>query len=117
MEIKQNEVCRKISQQAYAKTDLKRFGFENFKPVSTPMLNSRKVPKPEKALEKPFAYRSTVVALMYLMLGTRLHQVYNISFLSSSLKNPSDENFVQVKSFLLRSPEALARDLQYTCTT
>lgn len=37
-----------ISQQAYTKSILKRFGFENCKLVSTPMLKSRQVLNQEK---------------------------------------------------------------------
>ncbi|GFU51038.1 retrovirus-related Pol polyprotein from transposon TNT 1-94 [Trichonephila clavipes] len=59
-----------INQKGYARKILKCFGFEECKPVATPMLKVAdcKSLKPKK--NSDFPYRQAVGALMYLMVGT-----------------------------------------------
>ncbi|KAF2891915.1 hypothetical protein ILUMI_14258 [Ignelater luminosus] len=77
----------KICQQAYAQKILERFGFQDCKPVSTPMTKEPENSKPIRESDKgsDFLYRQAVGALMYLMVGTRPDLVFSVSFLSRSL--------------------------------
>ncbi|GFY46934.1 copia protein [Trichonephila inaurata madagascariensis] len=85
-----------ISQKGYARKILKCFGFEECKPVVTPILKDCRLQKPETK-NSDFPYREAAGALMYLMVGTRLDIAYSVGFFSRSLENPSSENVVRVK--------------------
>lgn len=87
-----------VSQKGYAGKILQRFGFDECKPVATPMLkDSGTHQKPEDTTSPNFPYRQAVGALMYLMVGTRPDIAYSVGFLSRSLENPSAEDIVRVK--------------------
>lgn len=92
----------KICQQAYAKKILERFGFQDCKPVSTPMTKEPETGKEIRESEKrtDFPYRQAVGALMYLMVGTRPDLAFSVSFLSRSLDCPSLEDVSRLKRVL-----------------
>ncbi|GFY46270.1 integrase core domain protein [Trichonephila inaurata madagascariensis] len=79
-----------ISQNVYARKLLKCFGFEECKPVATPMLKDCRLQKSE-IKNSDFPHRQAVGALMYLMVGTRPDLAYSVTFLSRSLEKPSAE--------------------------
>ncbi|GFU40105.1 retrovirus-related Pol polyprotein from transposon TNT 1-94 [Trichonephila clavipes] len=83
-----------INQKGYARKILKCFGFEECKPVATPMLKDCRMQKSETK-NSDFPYRQAVGALMYLMVGTRPDLAYSAGFLSRSLENPSAEDIVK----------------------
>jgi hypothetical protein len=85
-----------VSQKGYARKILQRFGFDECKPVETPMLKDSGLQEPNIKVTD-FRYRQAVGALMYLMVGTRPDLAYSIGFLSRSLENPSAEDIVRVK--------------------
>ncbi|GFW24360.1 retrovirus-related Pol polyprotein from transposon TNT 1-94 [Trichonephila clavipes] len=85
-----------INQKGYARKILKCFGFEECKPVATPMLKDCRLQKSETK-NSDFPYRQAVGALMYLMVGTRPDLAYSVGFLSRSVENPSAEDIVKVK--------------------
>lgn len=86
-----------VSQKGYARKILQRFGFDQCKPVATPMLKDSEFQKLEDGKEPDFPYRQAVGALMYLMVGTRPDIAYSVGFLSRSLEKPSAEDVVRVK--------------------
>lgn len=86
-----------VSQKGYARKILKRFGFDECKPVATPMLKDSRLQNPEDDKISDFPYRQAVGALMYLMLGTRPDLAYSVGFLSRTLENPSSDDIVRVK--------------------
>ena len=97
-EIQQEEKFIKISQKAHAKKILEHFNFSECRPVSTPMLKGVEISTTGKADEvQKFPYRQAVGAVMYLMLGTRPNLAYSVRFISRSLENPTQEDFVRVK--------------------
>lgn len=91
----------KISQQAYAKKILERFGFQDCKPVSTPMIKEPDVPKESReSYITDFPYRQAVGALMYLMVGTRPDLAFSVSYLSRSLDCVTAEDVTRLKRVL-----------------
>lgn len=86
-----------ISQSAYSQKLLKRFRFEDCKPVSTPMLKGTDLTQCNKNGIGTFPYRQAVGALLYLMTGTRPDIAYSVSYLSRSLENPTQEDITRVK--------------------
>ncbi|GBM43531.1 Retrovirus-related Pol polyprotein from transposon TNT 1-94 [Araneus ventricosus] len=82
-----------ISQKAYARKILQRFGFEGCKPASTPMLKESRFQKPEDNKRQEFAIGS----LMYLMVDTRPDITYSVGYISRSLESPTAEYVVRVK--------------------
>lgn len=99
LEIKQHNDSVTVSQTAYARKILQRFGFDECKPVATPMLKDKNVGYQEGDTKTTvdFPYRQAIGALMYLMIGTRPDLAYSVGFLSRSLENPSTEDIVRVK--------------------
>ncbi|KAG5900037.1 hypothetical protein JTB14_009115 [Gonioctena quinquepunctata] len=81
------------------KEDSRNIEFSDCKPISTPMLNGRKILETGKESKKVsnFPYRQAVGARMYLMLGTRSDLAYSIEFLSRLLENPTAEDVAKVK--------------------
>lgn len=97
----------RIHQTSYVKKILKRFGMENCKPVSTPMVKDP-VPQETEKVDDYFLknYRQVVGALAYLMVCTRPDIAYPVSVVSRSLENPTHTDCVRLKRML--------RYLQYT---
>ena len=95
----QSDGSIEISQSGYAKKILQRFGFDECKPVQTPMLKGTDDTQLDK-MDSAYPYRQAVGALMYLMTGTRPDIAYSISYLSRSLENPTMDDITRVKRVL-----------------
>jgi hypothetical protein len=90
----------KISQPAYAKKVLERFGFENCKSVATPMIKNLEDSFESGKVESNFPYRELVGALMFLMTGTRPDLAYSVGYLSRVLDKSTTEDIVRAKRVL-----------------
>ena len=84
-----------LSQTAYIKAILRRFGLKEAKPLSTPMdphvqLTAEQSPKMTAKVAEMcnVPYREAVGSLMYASLGTHLDITYAVTALSHFLKNP-----------------------------
>lgn len=93
-----------LSQRAYIDASLCRFGFEDLKPITTPMdpsvrLTSDQSPKSttEIARMSKLPYKEAVGTLMYAALGTRPDIAYAIQVLSKFSKNPGEAHWDAVK--------------------
>jgi hypothetical protein len=86
----------KINQSGYARKTLERFGFDECKPVQTPMLKGTDDTQINRE-DSSYPYRQAVGALMYLMIGTRPDIAYSISYLSRSLEKPTSDDVTKVK--------------------
>ena len=93
-----------LSQMAYIKSILEKFGFENLRPFAVPMdpntklstANSPKTPHDFAAMrDKP--YREVVSSAQYASCGTRLNITYIINTLSQYLENPGPAHWTTVK--------------------
>lgn len=90
----------RVSQEAYAKKVLEKFGMNDCHPVSTPII--KETVEPGKDMQeasnlKEFPYRQAVGALMYLMTGTRPDIAYAVGVVSRSLENPTPSDVIKVK--------------------
>lgn len=114
LEIQRSSDGIKISQEAYAKKMLEKFGFSECKPVSTPMeKGSASIDKNEIIDEKDFPYRRVVGSLMYLMIGSRPDLAFSVGFLSRSLENPTKEDVIRTKRVLRYVAGTLSRGITY----
>ena len=93
-----------LSQAAYIKYILEKFGFENLKPYTVPMDPNTKLSttdSPKTSLEfaamrdKP--YHEMVGSAQYTSCGTRLNITYIVNTLSQYLKNPGPAHWTAVK--------------------
>jgi len=89
----------KIHQSGYTKRLLKQFGMSECRPCVTPIISSEKavVSDSTETDSVKFPYRSAVVAVMYLMTGTRPDIAYAVGIVSRNLENPSRSDVTQVK--------------------
>lgn len=102
----------KIGQSGYAKKILQRFGFDECKPVQTPMLkgiDKTQINEPDSS----YPYRQVVGALMYLMIGTRPDIAFSISYLSRSLEKPTSDDIIKVKRVLRYIAGTLNKNITY----
>jgi len=97
----------KLTQEAYAKEVLKRFGMENCKSVSTPIvpsppLSKEMSPQTEEEREqmKVHPYRRAVGSLMDLMTGTRPDLATAVSQVSRYSQDPGEAHWQAVKRIL-----------------
>ncbi|CAB0019509.1 unnamed protein product, partial [Nesidiocoris tenuis] len=103
VEIVQEDGKITVNQAAYVRNILQKFGMENCKPVSTPMVKEDKAADQETKdtgvpEEGPkFPYRQAVGALMYLMVSTRPDIAFSVGVVSRSLENPTESDIVKVK--------------------
>ncbi|KAL6315072.1 hypothetical protein AAG906_030925 [Vitis piasezkii] len=89
-----------ISQRKYAMDILKKFKLESCKEVTTFLAQNEKISKNDgEKLEKPSAYRSLVVSLLYLTV-TRLDLMFPASLLSRFLSSPSNVHMRVAKRVL-----------------
>lgn len=100
LEIKRTIDGITINQKGYAEKMLKKFGFDQSKPISTPMLKGSNVEQSRLEPEKEFPYRQIVGSLMYLMTATRPDLGYSIGVLSRNLENPTKEDITRAKRVL-----------------
>ena len=93
-----------ISQKAYIDAILQRFGFDELKPLSTPMddkvqlsRSMAPVTAEDYALMRNVDYRAAVGALMYCAIGTRPDIAFAVSTLSRFSQNPGPTHWTAVK--------------------
>ncbi|PIL29346.1 hypothetical protein GSI_09397 [Ganoderma sinense ZZ0214-1] len=93
-----------LSQTSYIESILHRYGFDELKPISTPMdlhnlLTSAQSPQTtaEIARMRDIPYREAVGSLMYASLGTRPDITYAVSILSRFSENPGLAHWDAVK--------------------
>jgi Reverse transcriptase (RNA-dependent DNA polymerase) len=93
-----------MSQRSYIDSILRRYGFEDLKPISTPMdphirLSSAQSPTTglEFAAMKNIPYREAVGSLMYASLGTRPDISFAVTTLSRFSVNPGSAHWEAVK--------------------
>jgi hypothetical protein len=84
-----------LSQRAYIESIIRRFGFNELQPVSTPMepnlkLSASQSPATpqEFAVMRDIPYRESIGSLMYASLVTRLDITFAVSRLSKFLEKP-----------------------------
>jgi len=94
---KQEDGSIKISQQAYAKKILERFGMGDCNPVKTPIVKPGGEAEEDGEESHNFPYREAVGALMYLMTGTRPDIAYAVGVVSRTLENPTYSDWLKVK--------------------
>jgi len=91
-----------LLQDQYIDTVLKRFGFENSYPVSTPMEPGSQlfIPDHSEAPEDYTVYRSILGSVMYLMLCTRPDLAYAVGALSKYSAKPTASHMKAVQRVL-----------------
>ncbi|KAG5868268.1 hypothetical protein JTB14_028507 [Gonioctena quinquepunctata] len=91
-----------VNQSAYTEKILERFGMQDCRPVSMPIVEEsiQLGKEDEDELNSTFPYREAVGALMYLMTGTRSDIAYAVSVVSRKLENPSNSDCSKVKRIL-----------------
>lgn len=94
----------RLSQTAYIDSILRRFNFEDLKPVASPMdpnihLSTTQSPSTaeEIALTRDIPYREAVGSLMYASLGTRPDISFAVTLLSKFSANPGTVHWEAVK--------------------
>jgi hypothetical protein len=106
IEVKRNREERTISlsQRSYIDSITRRFGFEDLKPISTPMDPNVKLSTsqnastaPEFAVMRHVPYREAVGALMYAMLGTRPDISFATTTVAKFSSNPGLPHWEAVK--------------------
>jgi hypothetical protein len=93
-----------LSQKSYIQSIIRRFHFDDLKPVSSPMdpqvklsINQCPSTPEERAKMKNSQYRECVGSLMYAALGTRPDITFAVAKLSKFLHNPGQHHFDAVK--------------------
>ena len=96
-----------INQEQYAEKVLKTYGFENARPVKTPMetnttcqFSDRPTTDEDVAAMSHVPYRQVVGSLMYLMVGTRPDLATVIRETSQHLTNPGKKHWDVLKRTL-----------------
>ena len=106
IEVKRDREGGKISlsQRSYIDASLRRYGFEDLKPVSMPMdpaTHLSSIDSPQSTMDiaqmVKVPYQEAVGTLMYAMLGTRPDITYAVQVLSRFSKNPGKSHWEAVK--------------------
>ena len=115
---KQSILC--LSQEAYLKKILDKFGISNSKPVLTPTnpqykLSTTQSPSTEveRAYMNIIPYASIVGSLMYVMVCTRLDIAYGVSLVSRYMASPGKAHWQALKWILRYINGSLSRVLIY----
>ena len=82
-----------LSQTHYVEKMLKRFGFSDSKPASTPCDVSLVLKKTKRIMIDQLRYSQIIGSLMYLASATRPDIAYAVSKLSRFVSNPSSEHW------------------------
>jgi len=108
LEITRDRNRRKLhlSQQAYIKTIVERFGMSHSKPFATPMEEPKSMEErleyvsdqDKDAINVP--YREAIGSLMYLMIGTRPDIAYSVCKLARFCEIPKWKHWLAVKRVL-----------------
>jgi len=115
LEIEENSKEVIVSQKAYARKLLQRFGMDKSNPVTTPILKEDTNLKIELN-KSDIPYREVVGALMYLMCGSRPDLAYAVSVVSRKLDNPNNEDYARVKRILRYIKGTLDYGIRYEST-
>jgi hypothetical protein len=100
LKVKQHEKGIFVSQEAYAKEILKRFGMENYTPIATPMKLGIKLSRYDKGDEVDAnLYRSLIESLRYLT-GTRPDIMFVVSVASRYMEIPRTSHWKAAKKIL-----------------
>src|ERR1700678_3166359 len=91
-----------LSQRSYIESMLRRYGFEDIKPVSLPMetsirLTSAQSPTTTQEIAHNIPYQEAVGSLMYASLGTHPDITYAVQTVSRFSKNPGQAHWEAVK--------------------
>jgi hypothetical protein len=106
LEIRRDRESRTIhlSQRSYIDSALRRYNFDDLKPVSTPMepnthLSSAQSPSStqEIAMMRDVPYLEAIGSLMWACLGTRPDIAFAVTTLSRFSKNPGEAHWAAVK--------------------
>lgn len=89
-----------ISQEAYAKKVIRKFGMEDAHPVSTPMENHRALDADIEGKASAFPYREAVGSLIYLANGTRPDICFAVNFVSRYMERPTSVHVEAVKRII-----------------
>jgi len=97
LQVQQNKEGIFISQTKYLKQILKKYGMEDSKPVSTPMITrcSLSTNDESAAVHQP-TYRSMIGSLLYLT-GTRLDIMHAVGIVGRFQENPKETHLQAVK--------------------
>ena len=104
--VERNEKEMTLDQEFYVENMLKRFGMQDCKPVTTPMVTESKKKiikeeKEEKEEEKnqieTTRYQSAIGSLIYLSVATRPDIAYAVNQAAQAMKDPSEEDWIRVK--------------------
>ena len=90
-----------LDQQFYIENVLKRFGMQDCKPISTPMIIEKKKEEEKKGKEKKMEdislYQSAIGSLIYLSTATRPDITYAVHQAAQAMKDPSEDDWIRVK--------------------
>lgn len=93
-----------LSQHSYLDSIIRRYGFEDLKPVSIPMdpnvrLSSLQSPSSTSAIAamRNIPYHEAIGSLMWASLGTRPDILFAVTSLSRFTKNPGEEHWNELK--------------------
>ena len=98
-----------MSQTAYARDVLTRFGMQSCKPKPAPLPRDVQFPSDSPALPEDNEFSSMIGALLYLALHTRPDIAYAVSLLSRFVASPTQahlESAKHVLRYLARDPAA-----------
>lgn len=114
-----------IDQQAYAEGVLSRFGMQDCKPMSTPMIPGLQLSKePDEQQGDAYLddaavteYRALVGCLMYLVVGTRPDLAYAVGKLGRYMSEPTEQHWVAAKHVLRYVKGTVDMGITYTKPT
>jgi transposase InsO family protein len=89
-----------LSQDAYAKAVLQRFGMEESKAMNTPAEATQSKCDAASVPEASYPYREAVGCLMYLATCTRPDIAYAVSYISRSTTSPTRQDVIGLKRIL-----------------
>lgn len=89
-----------ISQEAYLKNVLKRFGMENCKGTRTPMELNVQLPRDENAAKTSMPYKELIGCLMYVVLTSRPDLSASVNYLSQFQSCATDTHYQHLKRIL-----------------
>lgn len=106
-----------VSQTAYAKKVIERFGMVDAHPVSTPMENHRVLQRDDNGKTTVFPYREAIGSLHFLADKTRPDICFAVNFLSRFMEKPTDAHVAAVKRVIKYIKKTLNVGLFYFSNT
>src|SRR5262249_9078648 len=102
-----------INQAKYAKELLKKFGYEDVKPLSTPMASSTKLDSDMKGMDiNPKLYRGMIGSLLYLT-ASRPDIMFSVCLCSRFQSKPKESHLIAVKRIFRYLADTLDFGLWY----